>query len=160
MLSFTPLLVFGVAALAAARQSAPAVPNFTGRWRANFRKSTLQVPLPESTVFTIEHTEPNLGLSRTHTSEGKSDTWSIRLTTDGGEVVQRTGEREVRCRAYWDGKTLVFEARLPACDGGDGHDLVRYQMAEDGNSFTAFESYRSPTQNYDNVWLLERIQPE
>ncbi len=160
MWNLTTMLWLGVAALATARRSASPKPNFSGRWRANFAKSSLQIPLPEATVFIVEHEEPDLVLSRTHTSNGKRDTWSIQLTTDGRQVVQRSAEREIRCRAYWEGEALVFEARLSTGEGGEGHNLVHYRMAEDGNAFTAFERYRSPSRNYDNLWRLERISED
>jgi hypothetical protein len=55
-------------------------PDFTGTWKLNHGKSSLQIPAPESTIFVIEHSEPHFHLERTHVFGGNSDTLSIDLT--------------------------------------------------------------------------------
>ena len=51
--------------------------NFTGTWKFNPNKSALQSPSPESSIFVIEHHEPNFHLERTHVLGGVSDTFSV-----------------------------------------------------------------------------------
>lgn len=133
-----------------------AKPNYTGTWRANFAKSKLEIQAPESTVFVIEHHEPHFRLSRTHTFQGKSDTWGIALTTDGKEVVREEENRRLHCRLEWEGNSLVFTVRIQMRDGEEVTDHVKYVMAADGKSFTAYESYRGQTSKADNVWVLEK----
>jgi hypothetical protein len=140
---------------ASATFSAPPKPNFTGTWKVNFRESVLQIPAPESTVFVIEHHEPHFHLTRTHTAQGKSDTFSIDLTTNGKEVVRRDGKRTIYARAHWEGSVLVFDSRI-VVEGKEATNVVRYRMAEDGRSFTAKERFRGPQLNYDNVWVLKK----
>jgi hypothetical protein len=151
-------VTFALAALAAhAPQSAPpAKPDYSGTWKANFAKSKLQIQAPESTVFVIEHREPHFRLSRTHTSEGKSDTWSIDLTTDGKEVLREESNRTLHCRLTWEGRSLVFSVRMRMPDGEEITDRVKYLMAAHGKSFTAYESLRGGTAKADNVWVLEK----
>lgn len=93
---------------ALARLKEPQRPNFSGVWRYNPEKSTLQIPPPTSTTLCIDHREPDFHLSRTHVFGGKSDTWSIHLTTDGKEVVLKEEDRTLHSRSYWEGNKLVF----------------------------------------------------
>jgi len=133
----------------------PGKPNFTGTWRANFSKSKLQFQQPESTVFTIEHREPQFILSRTHKFAGKSDTWGIRLTTDGKEVVVKEANRTIHARLAWKGDSLVFQVKLEMADG-PGTDVVKYSIFPDGNTLTAWERYRDAKHSYRNVWVFDR----
>ena len=106
-----------------------------------------------------EHREPRFRLSRTHTSAGQSDTWGIELATDGKEVVREESNRTLHCRMTWEGNSLVFFVRIRAHDGEEITDRVKYVMASDGKSFTAYESYRGRTAKADNVWVLEKQEP-
>lgn len=135
--------------------SAAPKPNFTGTWKVNLQKSKLQIPPPESTVFLVEHDEPRLKITRTHVFSGKSDTFTILLTTDGHETVLKDAQRTIYSRAYWEGNVLVFDSRI-VTEAGEATNVVRYRMAKDGQSFTARERLRSPKLNYDNVWVMER----
>jgi hypothetical protein len=131
-------------------------PDFTGTWRFNPAQSVLQIKAPDSTEFIIEHREPALRISRTHTVGEERDTFSLALTTDGREVAADRGELKVRCRAYWDGDTLVFDSRLIGA-GEEATNVVRYTLANGGQSFRAEERFRSRALNYDNLWVLDRV---
>jgi len=148
--------LFAVAAvLLTSIVSAAPKPNFTGTWKVNLQKSKLQIPPPESSVFVVEHAEPRLRITRTHVFGGKSDTFTIQLTTDGQETVLRDAQRTIYSRAYWEGNVLVFDSRI-VMEAGEATNVVRYRRAKDGQSFTARERLRSPKLNYDNVWVMER----
>jgi hypothetical protein len=82
--------------LALSFEGPPPRPDFSGTWRANWAKSKLQIEQPDSTVFTIDHRDPEFLLTRTHTFQGKSDTFSIRLSTDGTEVVVKEASHTMR----------------------------------------------------------------
>lgn len=132
-------------------------PDFSGTWKFDPARSVLQIPPPDSTVFVIEHREPLLRITRTHVIGGKSDTFTLDLTTDGREVALDRGDLRLRARAYWDGETLVFDS-VVARGGEEGSNVVRYTLAEDGQSFRAEERFRSRAVNYDNVWILKRAR--
>lgn len=129
--------------------------DFSGTWRFDPAESTLQIRAPDSTTFVIEHREPSLRLSRTHVVGGQSDAFEVLLTTDGRETVVERGGVELRCRASWDGETLVFDTRFVR-GGEEAHNLVRYTMAGDRRSFVAIERFRSSGLSYDNRWRFER----
>jgi hypothetical protein len=132
-------------------------PDFTGMWTFNREKSRLQIPAPDATVFVVDHREPALRISRTHFAGDSRDTFSLDLTTDGREVsVDRTDVR-IRCRAYWDGDTLVFDTRL-ARAGDEATNVVRYVLASDRGILVAEERFRSASLNYDNLWMLDKVE--
>jgi hypothetical protein len=153
---FVPLLAVLLVPLLAAPEG-PSRPDFTGTWRANLAKSRLEIPAPESTTFRLEHREGELRLSRTHVSQGNSDTWGIELTIGGPEVESVSGDRKLRCRMAWDGDVLVFDVRIGSGDD-EARNVVRYQMANDGRSFTADERYTSGAHSHHNVWVLDRVE--
>ncbi len=153
MTSLIPILPFALLVMTFAQQ--PHKPNFSGTWRANFAKSKLQIKQPDNTVFTIEHREPRFVLSRTHTFEGKSDTWGITITTDGKEVVRNESGRTLHARLIWERDSLVFDVQIDLPDG-KGHDRVKYSISRDGKTFTALESYRDAKNSYNNVWVFDR----
>jgi hypothetical protein len=57
--------------------------NFSGVWVLNLKKSKLQSPPPESSVFQIIHSEQSFYLDRTHIINGLPDYFTIELKTDG-----------------------------------------------------------------------------
>jgi hypothetical protein len=130
-------------------------PDFSGAWKFNPQKSKLQIPAPGSGVFHIDHKEPAFHLSRTFMSNGKEDTWGIDLTTDGKEVVQQGKGETVRARLSWDGNDLVFDSKIILKDR-EATNVVRYHLSEDGQTFTATESFRGPRLKYDNIWVFDK----
>ena len=130
-------------------------PDFSGTWRFNPSRSTLQIAAPDSTLFVIDHREPLLRLARTHIVGESRDTFELELTTDGKEVSVRRGDLQLQCRARWDGETLVFETTLSR-EGMTGTNIVRYTLDAGRSFFVAEEKFRSATVNYDNTWVLER----
>ena len=131
-------------------------PDFTGTWKFNRVKSTLQIPAPDETVFVVDHREPSLRISRTHTIGEKRDTFSLDLTTQGHEVSTTRGDVELHAQAYWDRDTLVFETRLVRA-GEEGTNVVRYTRSANGLSFVAEERYRSASLSYDNIWIMDKV---
>ncbi len=130
-------------------------PDISGTWRFNPARSALQIKAPDASRFVIEHREPLLRLSRTHTAGGKSDTFTLDLTTDGKEVIFSHAGMRVRARAFWEGEILVFDSVLMRGEE-EASNVVRYSVSEDGRSLTAEERLRSRETSYDNVWVLER----
>lgn len=130
-------------------------PDFSGTWKFNPRKSVLQIPAPDSSIFVVEHREPVFRIRRTHVFGQKSDTFSLDLTTDGKEVTVDRGEAQIRARVYWEDDILVFDTRIVK-QGEEATNRVRYKLAETLNSFTAEEHFRSKSLSYDNVWVMDK----
>ena len=134
-------------------------PNFTGTWNFNHERSTLQIPAPEATIFVIDHREPTFRITRTHTVGERRDTFSLDLTTDGQLTSTLHEGLRLRSRAYWDDNTLVFDTGFVRA-GIAATNIVRYTLSDGGNTLVAEECFRSVPVNYDNVWLLERVDPD
>jgi hypothetical protein len=137
----------------------PQKPDFSGTWKFNAEKSKLQIPAPSSSTFMVDHKEPKFHLTRTHVYDGKPDTWSIDLTTDGKEVVQQEADRTLHARLYWEGNELVFDSKIVLKDR-EATNVVKYQLSLDGKTFTASESFRGPRLKYDNIWVFDKESPE
>jgi len=118
-------------------------------------KSTLQIPAPDDTLFVVDHREPSLRISRTHTIGEKQDTFSLELTTDGHGVSVTRDDVHLHANAHWDHDTLVFDTRLVR-GGEEATNVVRYRLAADRLSFVAEERFRSASLNYDNIWIMEK----
>src|SRR5262245_42944989 len=132
-----------------------AKPDFTGTWKFNRGRSSLQIPAPDSTTFVIEHREPRFHLRRTHVVGRNSDTFSIDLTTDGAELLCRHGDLAIQARLRWEGETLVFDSELVR-EGMRATNVVRYRLADAGRTFVAEERLRSEQQSHENTWVFDR----
>lgn len=130
---------------------------FTGTWTFNRERSRLQIAAPDATVFVVDHRGPLLRISRTHFSGETRDTFSLDLTTDGPEVVVDRSNVRLRCRAPWEGDILVFETSVMR-ESHRGTNVVRYALSSDRNVLQAEERFRSDSLNYDNVWMLDRVE--
>src|SRR5262245_45028127 len=106
-----------------------AKPDFTGTWKLNVDKSSLQIPIPESTLFLIKHKEPQFHLERTHVIDGISDAFTIDITTDGTTVVSSHRGIEIVARLLWDGENLLFDTRLTR-EGKQAINIVRYSLED------------------------------
>ena len=129
--------------------------DFTGTWKFNPGKSSLQIPAPDSTDFVIEHNEPRLHLERTHVFGGKSDSFSIDLTTDGQVVEFNHGEVVISASLHWEGRTLVFDSTLTR-GGEQATNIVRYKLADKNQVFVADERFHSRELKYKNRWVFDR----
>jgi hypothetical protein len=130
-------------------------PNFSGVWKFNRMKSSLQIPPPDSTTFMIEHHEPHFHLERTHTFGGSSDFFSIDLMTDGEPVHVTHGDLDIRARMSWDAESLLFHSEIIR-EGVHGTNIVRYRLEDEGRTFIALERLNFAGQNYENIWVFDR----
>jgi len=135
-------------------------PNLSGTWIFNPRKSSLQVPPPSSQIFVIQHTEPHFRLTRTLVLNGKSNTWSIDILTDGKqEVVEHVGADTASTRAFWEGSSLVLEMTVSYQNGEKASNLVKYSLADDGKTFIALEYFTDPNGEHVNKWVFNKENP-
>lgn len=132
-----------------------AKPNFTGTWKFNSGKSVLQMPSPESAIFVIEHNEPHFRLERTLVFDGKSDTFSVALTTDEKPITVNIGGFEAQSRLYWEDDSLVFDSRF-VHESEEASNIVRYKLEDEGQTLIADEQLRSTQHKHDNMWMFDK----
>jgi hypothetical protein len=130
-------------------------PNFSGIWKFNPGLSTLQINAPDSSLFIVEHEEPNFRFERKHIFGGKEDTFSMNLIINNNSISINRQGTEIKAHCYWESNTLVFDTVLTR-GNQKARNTVRYSLAEDKESFTAEECYRSDSTNYDNIWVMEK----
>ncbi len=130
-------------------------PDFTGTWKLNLDKSKLESPPPDSSRFVIDHKEPSFRLQRTHVFKGKPDTWSIELTTDGKEVVQKDGNMDFHVSLRWEGDTLIFDSYWLR-GTTKATNVVVYSLSKDRAVFTADERLTAPRAKHHNLWVFDR----
>ncbi len=155
MQNLVPVIVLLAALTGFVLSSGAQKPNFSGVWKFNPDKSSLQIPPPTSSIFQVMHQEPYFNIIRTHQYVEKSDTWEINLTTDGKEFVQEKNGEKLVGRLYWEGNTLVFDTKI-SIKNREASNIVRYELSEDGKTLTASERFRGPAVKYDNVWVFEK----
>ena len=130
-------------------------PNFSGTWVMNATKSRLEIPVPDSTIFVIQHDEPSVRIFRTHATGGKLDTATVVLRTDSSEVTWALRGTKLRGRSWWNGDELVFWLGF-ADRVRPGSQLVRYSISADGKTFTAVERVDTPEAKHVNRWVFDR----
>jgi len=149
------LVVFLALAGVAAGSQVMAKPDLSGVWKLNLQESRLQIPAPDSGIFSIEHKEPNFHLSRTFVRSGQEDTWTIDFTTDGNEVVQEEKGETFRGKLTWQGSDLFLDSTV-SIGGRTATNKVTYHLSADGQRLTATEVFRGPRLKCDNVWIFDK----
>lgn len=130
-------------------------PDFSGTWRFNPGRSRLEISPPEETTITIVHNEPAFRMVRTHVMQGRTDTFTMEVTTDGKDVLLARDRMTIHARVYWEGLILVFDSTLEM-EGTNVMNVVRYQLEPGGTTLIARESLRGERRSYDNVWFLDK----
>lgn len=123
------VITFGITAGVLA-QSNP--PDFSGEWLLDKEKSTRPDVLSE----TIDHHGPKVVITST-SANGPS--YTIRLTTDGKDVLNIVGGREMTAQTKWEGESLVTLVRDA---NGMGFTEVR-SLSEEGRVQTV-EGFMDP----------------
>jgi hypothetical protein len=94
-------------------------------------------------------------LERTHIFGGKSDTFSVALTTDGELIAINHGGFEIHSRLYWEGDSLVFDCEF-VHEGEQATNIVRYRLEDAGQTFIAEEQLLSTQHKHDNMWVFDK----
>ena len=101
------LVLWSVSALA---QEAPR-PNFSGTWKLDKAKSSLQAPAPDTSVLYIDHSDPRFLLTRAHVLDGEADLFRILVLADGKDDVKKWKDHRIANRCRWEGDELILESR-------------------------------------------------
>ncbi len=157
-IAFTALCLAGC--LTGSPQGSPpaepaAKPDFSGTWVFQPDRSSLEIRVPESSVFTIDHRDPHWRLERTHVYDGKEDTLGIELLTDGVPAVREIHGIEIHSRLHWEGDVLVFGSSYTR-NGEENTTVVRYRLEEEGRTFIAEEQLERGEYSHRNTWVFAR----
>jgi hypothetical protein len=126
-------------------------PNFTGIWKLDPNRSTLNGAQPENVTLYIHQNDPDFHLRRTEVVHGKSNAWSVHGRTDGKTMEKKSREGTQRAHMYWQGSQLVLELKRDG-KSGESRTTVRYSMADDGHTLIAQEKQN----DQDSRWVFRK----
>lgn len=130
-------------------------PDLSGTWVLDLSASSLEIPLPDSSVFVVEHAEPIILAKRTHVVGGVANTVESRFSTDSLVRPVLVGEVEIPTRVYWDGEALVLDQAWSR-GGVRITNVVRYTLGSEGRTMVADEWMRAGSERHHNVWVFRR----
>jgi hypothetical protein len=113
-------------------------PNFTGIWKLDARRSTLDAQPPDSVTLYIHQNDPDFHLRRIEVLNGKSFAWSFHGRTDGKTLEQKGRDGIKSTHMYWQGSQLVLEWKSND-KHGEQQKTVRYSLSDGGKTLIAQE---------------------
>jgi len=120
----------------AASLAAQSKPNFSGTWKLNVSKSDFgPIPGADSQTNVIEHNDPVLKESvSAENAQGKQN-FVLTYTTDGKEVMNKQGPRDIKSTVLWEGSNLVVNSKFSL---GDNDVTVKsvWTLSADGKTLT------------------------
>jgi hypothetical protein len=113
-------------------------PNFTGIWKLDPHRSTVNGQIPDSVTLYIHQHDPDFHLRSTEVQHGKSWAWSVHGRTDGKTLELKSREGIKRTHMYWQGSQLVLEYQNND-KRGETQKVVRYSLSDGGRTLVAHE---------------------
>ncbi len=145
------LVLWSVSALA---QEAPH-PSFSGTWKLDKEKSTLQAPAPDTSILYIDHSDPRFRLTRAHVLKGEADLFRINVLTDGKDDVKKWGDHRIANSGRWEGDKLILESRERK-GRQETLTVMKHSLSPDGQTLTVEERFAGPERKYENTLVLQR----
>ncbi len=131
----TMVAVLTVTAFAASL-AAQSKPNFSGTWKLNVSKSDFgPLPGPDSQSNVIEHNDPVLKVNVSVEGPQGKQNFNLTYTTDGKEVMNKQGPRDVKSTVVWDGSNVVFNSKFSFNDNDVALKNV-WTLSADGKTIT------------------------
>jgi len=150
------LLIAFLVALPAASAFAQQKPDFSGTWKLNVAKSDFgALPGPASRTDVITHKEPSLTNDVTAEGAGGKQQYTVKYTTDGKEVTNQMGPREVKSTMKWEGSNLVISSKFMYNDS-EVNAQSTWTLSGDGKTLTISTHYASSMGETDQKAVLEK----
>jgi len=134
-------------------------PNFSGTWELDLDKSSIKLmpkqPPLKSAIFVIDHKEPHWILERTHFHDDIESVLRIEQDINGKQVIHERAIADVtiKARMYWEKGTIIFDSEIMYPDGV-ASNVVRYMLADNGNTFIADENFQSKWHSHENHFVF------
>jgi len=131
-------------------------PDFSGTWKMNVAKSDFgALPGPDSRTDVITHKDPSLTDEVTaEGAQGKQQS-TIKYTTDGKEVTNQMGPREVKSTLKWEGNNLIVTSKFLYNDN-EVNARSSWSLSADGKTLTINVHYASNMGETDQKLVLEK----
>lgn len=131
-------------------------PNYSGTWKLNLEKSDFGV-LPPSGGRTdvVDHQDPNLKVSISDAAAQGQQDYTLLLTTDGKEAINKPGGLEMKSVAAWEADTLVVNTKLQF-QGSDVSIKTKWTLSPDGKTLTESAHLESAMGETDQKLVFEK----
>jgi hypothetical protein len=131
-------------------------PDFSGTWKLNVAKSDFgNFPGPSSRTDEITHKEPAIAVNvNLEGPQGKLQ-FTANYTTDGKEVTNKMGDREVKAVARWDGNNLLINSKFNINDA-PVTATATWSLGADGKTFTINVHFTSAMGDVDQKLVFEK----
>jgi hypothetical protein len=150
--------IFATAAVIAFASSlaAQSKPNFSGTWKLNVGKSDFGV-LPPSNGRTdvIDHQDPNLKDAVSDDAAQGQQNYTLSMTTDGKEAINKPGGLEMKNVATWADSNLVVNTKLQF-QGSDVAIKTTWALSDDGKTLTENAHFESAMGETDQKLVFEK----
>jgi hypothetical protein len=131
-------------------------PDFSGTWKMNVAKSDFgALPAFSGRIDVITHKDPSLTDDVTvENDEGKLQ-YTAKYTTDGKEVTNQIGEREVKATMKWDGNVLAVNSHF-ALSGAEVSAQGTWAVSADGKTLNVNWHFTSPMGETDQKLVYDK----
>ncbi|MCM3872718.1 MAG: hypothetical protein ND895_18710 [Pyrinomonadaceae bacterium] len=131
-------------------------PDFSGTWKLNVAKSDYgQLPGPDSRTDVITHKDPSLSNSVTAEGAQGKQAYTVSYTTDGKEVVNNIGPREVKSTLKWVGSDLKVSSKFDY-NGAPVTSEATWSLSADGKTLTINVHFTSAMGEADQKIIFEK----
>src|SRR5260370_23128374 len=140
----------------AASLAAQSKPNFSGTWKLNVSKSDFgPIPGPDSLTNVIEHNDPVLKVNASLEGPQGKQNFTINYTTDGKEVMNKQGPRDIKSTVLWQGSNVVVNSKFTL---GDNDVTVKsvWTLSADGKTLTENRHLAAQMGEADQKWVYEK----
>ena len=136
--------------------AAQSKPNFSGTWKLNVAKSDFGV-LPPSNGRTdvIEHQDPDLKDTVSDDAAQGQQNYTLSMTTDGKEAINKPGGLEMKSVATWTASNLVVNTKLQF-QGSDVTIKTTWALSDDGKTLTESAHLESQMGETDQKLVFEK----
>ena len=150
------LITLSTALVAACTGFAQSKPDFSGTWKLNVEKSDFgPLPAPTSRVDAIQHTDPDLKDTVTADMPQGKQNFTAVYTTDGKEVTNKMGPREMKSTVIWEAANLVVNSKTSFQDNEVTVKAV-WSLSTDGKTLTQNIHFVSPMGEADQKQIFEK----
>jgi len=116
------------------------------------------IPGPDNRVDVITHKEPAFTDAVTADGAQGKQQYTLKYTTDGKEVTNQIGPREVKSVVKWVGNTMVVTSKFDL-EGSEINAQAVWSLSADSKTVNVAVHYASPMGEADQKLVLEKQEP-
>ena len=148
--------VAGMKPAGATMAASGAKPNYSGTWKLNVAKSDFgPIPGPDTRTDVIEHNDPMLKVSTSQDGAQGKQEYTLNMTTDGKEAINKPGGLEVKSIGGWEANNLVINVKLKFQDN-DVEAKTTWLLSEDGKTMTQNQHLTTAMGELDQKMVFEK----